>query len=155
MEQTDNKFKLSHLTLYAKGWYKQTDDIWDDLTKILKLDDYTPFSKQDVYSIILTNVSGFKQPWTSLYSVLKNIQSNVCWSYGYVTEDAPTILKSVSKDNVKVYSMEEAFIWYVLSNLRTLENKYWNPVTPKFTKYPKDPDITIKECVEHFGRKTI
>ena len=41
----ENIFKLSHVVLYAKGWYQKSDDIWKDLKKILNLDDYSPFDK--------------------------------------------------------------------------------------------------------------
>jgi hypothetical protein len=41
----NTKFKLTHVVLYAKGWYNSSDDIYADLKEILKLDDYTPLSK--------------------------------------------------------------------------------------------------------------
>ena len=50
----EQKFKLTNVVLYAKGWYKKSDDIWEDLKKILELDNYTPFTKIDIYSIIAT-----------------------------------------------------------------------------------------------------
>ena len=50
----EQKFKLANVVLYAKGWYKKSDDIWEDLKKILEFDNYTPFTKMDVYSIIVT-----------------------------------------------------------------------------------------------------
>ena len=31
----EQKFKLTNVVLYAKGWYKKSDDIWEDLKKIL------------------------------------------------------------------------------------------------------------------------
>ena len=49
----EQKFKLTNVVLYAKGWYKKSDDIWEDLKKILELDNYTPFTKTDIYSIIV------------------------------------------------------------------------------------------------------
>jgi len=52
----DNKFKLTNVVLYAKGWYLRTNDIWADLTKILELDGYSPQNKWDIYNIILKSV---------------------------------------------------------------------------------------------------
>jgi hypothetical protein len=49
--------------------------------------------------------------------------------------------------------MPTAFIYYVLSNLRFLDNQYWTPEMPKITKYPKADHITIKLLNEHFGKK--
>ena len=50
----ENKFKLTNLVLYAKGWYLKTDDLWADLKNILELDNFTPFNNRDIYSIILS-----------------------------------------------------------------------------------------------------
>jgi hypothetical protein len=41
-------FRLSHVALYSKGWYETSDDVVSDLIKILNLDDYSPFDKNDV-----------------------------------------------------------------------------------------------------------
>lgn len=49
--------------------------------------------------------------------------------------------------------MPTAFIYYVMSNLRLLDNKHWNPQMPKVTKYPKADHITIKSLNEHFGKQ--
>ena len=52
-------FPLTNVVLYAKGWYKTTDNIWEDLKKILELDDYTPFSNNDIYSILISSFEKF------------------------------------------------------------------------------------------------
>ena len=79
-----NKFKLSHVVLYAKGWYKITDDIWEDLANILVLDNYNPWNKSDVFSIIISafQSSGIYRI-TELKEVLVRISPSECWKFGY------------------------------------------------------------------------
>lgn len=84
----ENKFKLSHLALYAKGWYNRSDNIWEDLKKILCLDGYTPFTNGDVYSIILGKVQECPSyRWTELREVLIGIHPNNCWKFGYYVKN--------------------------------------------------------------------
>lgn len=84
----EQKFKLTNVVLYAKGWYKQSNDIWEDLKKILELDDYTPFTKMDVYSIILTAFQNSNiYRITELKEVLNGIHPLNCWKVGYFVKD--------------------------------------------------------------------
>jgi hypothetical protein len=145
----ETKFKLTNVVLYAKGWYLQTDDIWDDLKKILVLDDYTPFNKMDIYSIILNAVQESNiYRWTELTQILNGVHPANCWKYGYYVKEN----ESWAGKDVKIhdYDLPTAFIYYVLSNLRFIGNKYWTPKMPRVTKYPKGVDITIKKLYEHF-----
>lgn len=148
----DQKFKLTNVVLYAKGWYKKTDNIWEDLRKILELDDYTPFDKMDVYSIIL---SRFQESniyrITELKEVLNGIHPNNCWKYGYYTKESEQWAGKGAK--IHEYDMPTAFVYYVLSSLRFIDNKFWNPQMPKVTKYPKADHITIRSLYEHFNKK--
>lgn len=136
MEDT-NKFNLTNVVLYAKGWYKKTDDIWNDLKQILILDDYTPFTKNDVYQIILNNVEKINgQRWTSTSALLNGIHPDNCWKINY--------------NETTNYKLEEAVIHYVISNLRFIDNKKWSPKMPRVTKYPKNDNISINDLYRHF-----
>ena len=150
----EQKFKLTNVVLYAKGWYKKSDDIWEDLKKILELDNYTPFTKIDIYSIIVT---AFQESniyrITELEQVLNGIHPNNCWKYGYYCKNYLSwSSNNVEKENLPDYDLATAFIYYVISNLRFLDNKHWNPQMPKVTKYPKADHVTIKSLNEHFGK---
>ena len=147
----EQKFKLTNVVLYAKGWYKTTDNIWEDLKKILELDDYTPWDKNDVYLILLsaTQESNIYR-WTELKEVLMGIHPNNCWKYGYYVKANSHWSNAKSVDELPDYDMPTAFVYYVLSNLRFMEKKYWNPAVPKYTKYPKKPNITINQVFNHF-----
>ena len=151
----EQKFKLTNVVLYAKGWYKKSDDIWEDLKKILELDDYTPFTKMDVYSIILIafqNCNIYRI--TELKEVLNGIHPLNCWKVGYFVKDnIQWSQKGTKIEDLPNYDMPTAFIYYVMSNLRLLDNKHWNPQMPKVTKYPKANHITIKALNEHFNKQ--
>jgi len=145
------RFKLSHLVLYAKGWYAKTDDVWEDLQKILRLDNYTPFHKNDVYSIIVGNVQEYGQRWTELREIMFGIHPHECWKYGYYTEESKHWAHKDAK--IAEYDMPTAFIYYVLSNLRQLDNKKWNVVTPKYKLHPKPKSIATQQVIEMFNKK--
>lgn len=145
-------FPLSHLVLYAKGWYKQTDNIWEDLKEILKLDDYTPFTNSNVFIIILGKFEEFNIQQSSLREVLLSIHPKESWKVGYYTKDNYT-WSNKPKEELVDYDMPTAFIYHVLSTLRFLENSKWNPKVPKYKLYPKNPKIKLKTVIEHFNRK--
>ena len=147
--EKSKQFALSHLTLYAKGWYLRTDDIWEDLKKILELDDYSPFSKNDVYSIITSRFSEFEHRSSELRQVLFGIHPSECWKYGYYTKDNEHWFHRIDVQ-LPMYDMQTAFIYYVLSNLRNLNKTKWNVKLPKYTKYPKSKDITLSKVYEIF-----
>ena len=151
----EGKFNLTNVVLYAKGWYLQTDDVWEDLKKILKLDDYTPYAKVDVYTILLNAVQESKiYRWTELREVLIGIHPSTCWKVGYYVKDNH-YWANQPKEELPDYELETAFIYYVLSNLRFLDSKHWNPQMPKVTKYPKAEHITICKLYEHFCKKDL
>lgn len=147
-----NKFKLSHLVLYAKGWYKRTDNVWEDLKKILELDNYTPFSDNDVYFILLSNLekSDFDYRFNDLKQVMIGIHPSECWKTGYYIKGNNWVK---GEKELPDYDMPTAFIYYVLSNLRFLDKKYWIPVTPKYKLYPKGESITLKKVIDQFNFK--
>jgi hypothetical protein len=144
------QFQLSHLALYAKGWYLKTDDIWEDLKKILELDNYSPFSKMDVYNII---VSSFQDSElyriTDLKEVLTGIHPSNCWKYGYYTNSCNWVK---GFESLPEYDMSTAFIHYVISSLRFLKTEDFKFATPKYKLYPKNPDISLKKVIEMFNK---
>ena len=144
-------FPLSNVVLYAKGWYKTTDDVWDDLKKILVLDDYTPYSNSDVYSILLKKFDNFDIQASQLREVLFGLTPQECWKVGYYTKDHTW---GDGSNNTKEYDMPTAFIYYVLSTLRFIDNKQWIPTTPKYSKHPKNPILETKRIIKQFNKKT-
>lgn len=133
-------FGLTNLILYAKGWYKKSDNLIEDLKKILELDNYSPFSKNDVYSIILNHFSRWDHNSTELITILSGIHPDNCWKIGYNY-----------KENNLEYDLVEASIYYVLSSVRFIDDNYWVVKTPKYSKFPKNPTISTKQVVKIFN----
>jgi hypothetical protein len=148
----NTKFKLTHVVLYAKGWYNSSDDIYADLKEILKLDDYTPFTNGDVYSILLNSFNNWNHQSTSLDRVLMGIHPNNCWKVNYFTKGSPW---SSTPDDNPDYDIPTAFIYYVMSVLRFLEPEYWTPTQPNYKTQPKPKHITNKKVKEFFKKHKI
>jgi len=149
MEYT--KFKLTNVVLYAKGWYKHTDDVYEDLKKILELDGYTPFSNQDVYEIICSRLSEMNWHSCKLKSVLDGIHPSNTWKYGYYTQSTDhRLCTDINRESLPVYDMQLAFIYYALFTLHRIPQELWNRAIPKYTKYPKKEGITIRKVYEIF-----
>lgn len=144
-------FPLSNVVLYAKGWYKTIDDVWEDLKKILVLDDYTPYHNGDVYSILMSSFEKFEIRNSELREVLSSINPQECWKVGYYTKDHTW---AEDYQNAKEYDMPTAFIYYVLSTLRFIDNDQWKPITPKYSKHPKNPLLETKRIIKQFNKKT-
>jgi hypothetical protein len=150
----ENKFTLSHVVLYAKGWYQKSDNVWEDLKQILEYDNYTPFDKMDVYSIIInaTQKSNIYR-WTELREVLDGIHPKNCWKVGYYVKDNVGWCNKAVAD-LPDYDMPTAFIYYVLSNLRFIDSTKWTIKIPKYTKEFRRPKhITLKSVIDHFNIK--
>ena len=147
MEKVE-KFELTHLVLYAKGWYYKTGDIWDDVKKIVELDGYSYFSKKDAYHLILTKFSKLDIVGSSLVEVVKNLGISDCWRHGYYVKEQTWI---VNNDNLPEYDMETSVLYYILSTLCVMDNDRWNPQKPNYDMYPKNDNIKLKNVEEIFG----
>jgi len=143
----DNKFILSHTVLYAKGWYKKTNDIWEDLKAILVLDGYQPDTKANILGILVYRFNDLKIHQTSLPEVLVGIHPNNCWKSNYITKEHCPI------SNAPDYDMPTAVVYYIMSVLRFLDKEHWDVVVPKYELYPRNPDITLKQVIDQFNKK--
>jgi len=142
-------FPLTNLVLYAKGWYKITDNVWDDLLKILKLDDYVPNDKSDILSIVINAFEKFDIQSSNLREVLFGISPTECWKVGYYVKGHKWVKDA---DKLPEYDLHTAIIYYVLSHLRFIDNEQWVVKTPKYSKYPKNPEIQTKRIIECFNK---
>jgi hypothetical protein len=142
-------FKLGHVALYAKGWYKRSDDVWQDLLQILKLDNYTPFNKNDVLGIIVNRFC--EDCDVRMSDMLNNICEDNCWKVGYFT-DKHTWCKDYM--NNPKYDMHTATIYYILSHLRCTESVKIKRVIPKYSKdFKRQSDISLKQVIDMFNNK--
>ena len=146
-------FPLSHTVLYAKGWYEKTDNIWEDLKKILVLDNYTPFTKNDVFYILVSRFQELNCRQSELREVLIGIHPQECWKVGYYTKEVEDWAIKEEQDTLKDYDMPTATIYYILSYLRFLGKDGWVEKTPNYKLYPKPKNISTKKVIEMFNKK--
>ena len=144
-----NQFKLTNVTLYAKGWYEISENLFSDLIKMLELDNYTPFSRNDVVFIILNNYQ--KAFDVELVSFIDSINETNCWKVGYYTNNCDWVQ---NYESLPKYDVHTACIYKVLSDLRFITKEKWIPKFPKYNKTnPKPKKITICNLYEFFARK--
>lgn len=150
MIEKSKVWTLSHTVLYAKGWYKKSEDVFEDLKKILDIDGYTPFTKGDVLNILLSKAERFDHQAFDLRAMVIGLHPKEIWKASYYTEDNNWITNG---KNLPRYDYETAVVYYVLSTLRNLTTCQWNVVTPKYAKFPKNPEIPTKRVIEQFNKK--
>jgi hypothetical protein len=142
-------FSLTNVVLYAKGWYTRTEDPIKDLIKILELDDYTPFSKEDVVRILMSEYE--KSFDIKLIDFINSIHKNNCWKVGFYTNECEWIKDFKSLPHWDLYT---AVLYKILSDLRFLDKSRWNPKFPKYSKEnPRPQDIKICTLYEHFAKR--
>lgn len=116
----ETKFKLYHLSLYAKGWYKRENKktLWEDLAVIMSLDGYSGeyMRISDIVSITLDqcqrlNIRGFKD----LGLFANGISPSQCWKFGYYTKENATWVRN--NEELPTYDYYEAILRYCLSTL--------------------------------------
>ncbi len=137
--QTKEKCNLSHTILYSKGWYNKTNDVIEDLKRILCYDDFQPCDKNDIISILISSYE--KSIDIRLINLISEIHPENCWKIGYHYEDGK-------------YDYYTAVIYKILSDFRFLNNKNWIPRVPKYSKTEKRPDdISLSSVIERFKTK--
>lgn len=142
------KFRLGHVVLYAKGWYNKTEDIWDDLLEILKLDDYHPITKNDVWSIILNRF--LQDCELNILDILNTVSEDNCWKVGYYTNKHTWMQ---NRCELNEYDMPTATIYYILSQLRYLTTDEYLQVVPKYSKNNLLPkNVTLKQVIDTFNK---
>lgn len=143
------KFYLSHVTLYAKNWYRKTDSVFEDLRKVLILDDYTPFTDADVLVILLKAYERSFQ--VSLIDFINDVHQSNCWKVGYYVKGFDWVK---NQENLKEYDLYTAIVYKILSDIRFLNNTQWVIKIPRYSKDFKRPEhITIKTVMEFFNYK--
>lgn len=140
-------FKLNHIALYAKGWYKRSDNIWEDLKKCLSCDGYSGdiMSKYDVVTVILIAFEEMpiKRYYHSLREVLDGISPQRCWTRGYYY-----------KDNKEEYDMQEATVRYCLSCfMETGRDEGMELTGPDYVKCLPPKDERVENMVLEFFPK--
>jgi hypothetical protein len=120
--------KLSHTVLYAKGWYRVSENIYYDLKATLKADGYPTdlFSDQDILKIMLNHLEecGFES--YSLSDFIINTKPQ-----GEMTRQVMMLM-------------------YVLDKFRWIDNHFWEQATPDYNKVLPLPVNKTLERVQEF-----
>lgn len=142
--------KLKHVILYSKGWYKRTDNVWNDLKNILVLDGYTPVTNSDIFKIIINNLPD-NYPSFDPKRLIFAIDPYDCWKFGYVVK-GDSFFKGNESYAVE-YDYCTSVIFYVLSELRFMERDWYDflpkPIYSHINKKPKDVKQSMLK--EQFG----
>lgn len=52
--ENNKKLVMGHVILYAKGWYKRSNEVWRDYCRVITADGrYTPYTRHDVAMLLL------------------------------------------------------------------------------------------------------
>lgn len=148
---------LNHFILYSKGWYNQTDDVVQDLIKILQLDGFSPFDKNDVLFIL---VNRYEKDFKSnrLVDFISNIHPNNCWKVSYFTKGNCDWLNKDEQDKLPEYDYYTAVIYKIISHYRFFEvDKLDGELSmPKYSKEnPRPKHIELKTVIERWSKKTL
>jgi hypothetical protein len=146
-----SKIKLSHVVLYAKGWYHSTDNIVRDLQFALTLDGYSGefFNKGNLANILVESCSALSNEIFHFKTteILNGIRPEFSYKTGYYHNSSPDWC---TRDEWRKgdYDYDLAIINYCLSGLRFLDKERWNPIKPTYGKGLGKPYRIKKKDVE-------
>lgn len=158
------KFGLMHTVLYAKHWYKSSDDIWSDLVKVLEADGYIGTFEGDSPEQIKNRVAYLlviqldRIPKLGslgrLPDFFESIKPYNSWKYGYYTkENSNWSTNSKEYDSLKSYDYNESVARYCLSYFAQLsrEKGVLELTRPLDTVLPIRASITEAKINEIFN----
>ena len=113
--------KLKHVALYSKLHYERSGNVWGDLRKCLRADDYTLGNKNDILRIIIRNVTPlFCYDKTEMVMELVcSIHPSECWKSGFYTKDHEWAVRNDAALKYKEYDQQEAILFFYLSKLQS------------------------------------
>lgn len=127
------KFPLSHVCLYAKGWYNRSENVWNDIRKCLSADGYCGdlFTNSDCLNVILNRWSEMQADHTHSFNALVfGAMDHNCWKHGYSTKTNWSYGQNI--DQLPDYDYMTAVLWYILSSLQGCESSAWIQKRPDF-----------------------
>ena len=144
------QFELGYVALYAKGWYEVSDNIIEDLKKVLRLDDYTPFTNNDVVSILLERFQETKHRAAEMKEFYYGIHPYNTYRVNY--RHSTDCFSEPKRTNE--YDFQLATVYYLLSKIRFLEHGQYKEVKPKYSKELRRPkEVEISKIYEVFFKK--
>ena len=127
------KFTLQHTVLYAKGWYKKSGDLFEDMKKCLTADGYSGdiMGKADVLNVIVRQFERLDTHYNrDLLTVLLGVTEHECWKVGYYTKNHAWAQRD--GEERPEYDYYTAIVMYCLSSFLSIDKEQWEPVRPDF-----------------------
>lgn len=157
-----DKFSLRHTVLYAKGWYKRSNNFWKDIMKCLEADGYLGTFEGDTLNQIKHRAAYLivgqferlpnKGHANSLQSFYENIKPHNIWKYGYYTKDFTFMRSKEEIEKSPDYDYDEAVVRYCLSHFLGLNKDEWNVCKPDYKNVlPRKNGIKDKKVKEIFN----
>lgn len=136
--ENHNKFNLKQFALFSKGWYfkprqeENSENIWEQVKTILRADQYMPDTKNDVLSILVSNITPFiKKDSASLaMELISSIEPNNTHTIGYFTKTS----LFYKNENIE-YDYKTAVLYYYMYKVNRMDRS----ITGKLPK----PDLNI------------
>lgn len=129
------KFKLNHTLLYAKNWYKKSDDIIKDLQKTILADGYgwDEIGKADIAELLLNKCKRIDIPaFNDLTEFARGINPRHTNRVGYYQKECWVLPNYIKEEDLEDYDIDLAITYYCLSSLGLLGRKYFNELTPDY-----------------------
>jgi len=149
-----NKFSLLHFALYAKHWYKKSNDIWADMKKIMTADGYPGevMKKKDIIGVILARCQDLEIQQFTLLAFIDGIAPENGWQHGHPWKGNYPFLTPEPED-LPYYDQNEAIVYYCLSVVCNLERAQFSKELPRPDKkvLPWRKGISKKDIDVMFG----
>lgn len=127
-------FTLGHVALYAKGWYKRSEDFWKDMSILFEADGYLQnLQKFDIYRNLITKLDKMGIREMEPFQLLDGINPAESWRFGYVTKGNYSFgfIKG-DKDSAPEYDFIEAVTRYCLHVIAFLKTDKICSLSPNF-----------------------
>jgi len=142
-----NKFDLKHITLYAKNWYKRSDNIIEDLCKCLQADGYIINHKSEVFSMLLNRLNSINYLTSDkAIQAINESSPDQCWKCGYYIN---TNTWRNNYETYPIYDYQTSFIYWCLSEISIMDKNQCEITIPnnKVLPVPKGNINKAKELL--------
>jgi len=129
------KFNLPHVALYAKNHYLRSDNIWEDLKKILTADGYCGdvMEKEDIVTIVSNHCFALDDYDFQIDTYIKSMNPIESWKFGYYHKDI-----SHTPELTNEYNYFEGVLRYCLSGLVSILISDLPELNPDYSVLPKN-----------------
>ena len=125
------QFYLAHVVLYAKRWYEWTEDIYNDLSKMLALDGYTGYSKYEREGIARRLLNAYRE-WSNFLDTC--IDYHYTHGMKHLEEQQFHLYKRSNDPKWNMTDYFDIVVMSVLIEFSHAENEYMNIPCPEYSE---------------------